>query len=215
MLLMMIGTQIGLHGEGALAREGAVVDAPVDAATDDDVLMVRVAARDAAAFRLIVERHAVMVRRIGYRMLGDVTEAEDIAQEAMARLWQHAARWRAGGPGIAAWLHRVAVNACLDRLRKRRPVSAEGLPERVDEAPLADAVIDATAQRQAVIACVQALPDRQRAAIILTYYEGVSNMMAASALDMNIKAFESLLHRARQALKSSLIGSGAIGEDSA
>ena len=179
-------------------------------APSDDALMARLAARDAQAFALVVDGHALKIRRIGYRMLGDAAEAEDIAQEALARLWEHAARWRPGGPGIGAWLHRVAVNACLDRIRKRRFAGDGTLPDRADEAPIADVLIDAEQQRAAVSACVAALADRQRAAIVLTYYEGLSNIMAADALDMNIKAFESLLHRARRTLQDSLQRAGLV-----
>lgn len=182
----------------------------MDAPDDDDALMARLAARDAASFRLVVDRHAVAIRRIAYRMLSDVTEAEDVAQDALARLWQHAGRWRPGGSGIGAWLHRVAVNACLDRLRKRRFVGEDQAPERVDEAPLADALIEGEQRRAAVVACVAALADRQRAAIVLTYYEGLSNIMAADALEMNIKAFESLLHRARRSLHDRLHEAGIV-----
>jgi RNA polymerase sigma-70 factor (ECF subfamily) len=181
-----------------------------DQAVTDDALMARLAMRDGQAFRLVVDRHAVMVRRLGYRMLGDIVEAEDVAQEALARLWEHAARWRPGGPGIGAWLHRVAVNACLDRLRKRRFVGEDAAPERVDTAPLADAAIESDQLRDAVVRCVAALADRQRAAIVLTYYEGLSNIMAADALEMNIKAFESLLHRARRTLEESLRRTGIV-----
>ena len=182
---------------------------------DDDALMARLARRDPAAFRLVVNRHAIAIRRIGYRMLGDGAEAEDVAQEALARLWEHAARWHPGGPGIGAWLHRVAVNACLDRLRKRRFVGDGQVPDRIDEAPLADTLIEHEQQRAAVVACIGALADRQRAAIVLTYYEGLSNIMAADALEMNIKAFESLLHRARRSLHDLLQQAGieGIGEN--
>lgn len=180
---------------------------------DDDALMAQLARRDPAAFRLVVDRHAIAIRRIGYRMLGDASEAEDIAQEALAKLWEHAARWHPGGSGIGAWLHRVAVNACLDRLRKRRFTRDGEVPDRVDEAPLADTLIEHDQQRAAVVACVSALADRQRAAIVLTYYEGLSNIMAANALDMNIKAFESLLHRARRSLHDLLQSAGLCGGD--
>ncbi|OYY73133.1 RNA polymerase sigma factor [Sphingomonas sp. 28-63-12] len=179
-------------------------------AASDDALMARLAARDPVAFRMVVDRHALMIRRIGYRMLGDPSEAEDVAQEALARLWEHAGRWRPGGTGIGAWLHRVSVNACLDRIRRRRFVSSGDLPDRADDAPIADALIDAEQQRATVAACVGALADRQRAAIVLTYYEGLSNIMAADALDMNIKAFESLLHRARRTLHGSLRQAGLV-----
>lgn len=178
----------------------------------DDALMARVAARDADAFRTLIEAHAPRVHRIAWRMLGDAGEAEDITQETMTRLWEHAGRWKAGGPGVGAWTTRVASNLCLDRLRRRRFNSDEAIPERIDEAPLADATLDEERLRTRTIAAVHALPERQRAAIVLTYYEECSNQAAASALDMNIKAFESLLLRARAALRVALAGQGVIGE---
>ena len=172
--------------------------------SDDDVLMARVLRRDAQAFREIVGAHARTLHRIAYRMIGDAAEAEDVAQEALTRLWQHASRWQAGGPGIAAWLTRVTVNLCLDRLRRRRFSSAEAVPERIDEAPLAPERIEARQRRQQVKDAIAALPDNQRAAVVLTYYEDQSNADAAEILEMNIKAFESLLLRARRALRRAL-----------
>lgn len=172
----------------------------------DDALMRRVAARDGHAFRQLVEAYGSRPHRIAYRMLGDALEAEDIAQEALLRLWDQAGRWQGGGPGVAAWLTRVATNLCLDKLRRRRFISDDAVPERIDETPLADDMVDEERQRARTMAAVQALPERQRAAIILTYYEECSNMAAATALDMNIKAFESLLLRARTALRKALGG---------
>lgn len=170
----------------------------------DDILMTRVLRRDPTAFRIVVEGHVTRLHRIAYRMIGDTTEAEDLAQEALMRLWQHAGRWQAGGPGIAAWLTRVVMNLSLDRLRKRRFSSDEAVPERADETPLAPEQIEAEQQKLRVVAAIAALPDNQRAAIVLTYYEDQANAAAAASLDMNIKAFESLLLRARAALKRAL-----------
>jgi RNA polymerase sigma factor (sigma-70 family) len=174
------------------------------ASSSDDELMTRILRRDVSAFRDVVQAHAPMLHRIAYRMISDATEAEDLAQEALTRLWQHAGRWQAGGPGIAAWLTRVTMNLCLDRLRKRRFSSDEAVPERADESPLAPERIEAEQQKQRVVAAIAALPDNQRAAIVLTYYEDQANAAAAAILDMNIKAFESLLLRARGALKRAL-----------
>jgi RNA polymerase sigma factor (sigma-70 family) len=174
----------------------------------DDALMARVAARDTAALSLLANRHAELPWRIAYRMLSDAAEAEDVAQEALLRLWQYADRWQAGGPGVAAWLTRVATNACLDRLRRRRFASDEAVPERADESPLADAAIEEDQVRKAVADCIEALPDRQRAAIVLTYYEERQNKMAAEILAMQVKAFESLLLRARGALRGCVEGKG-------
>ena len=179
--------------------------------SDDDALIVRVAARDADAFRVLADRHGALPYRIGYRMTGDAAEAEDIAQEAFLRLWDKATRWRPGGPGVAAWLTRVAMNLSLDRLRRRRFASDEPVPERADEAIGADEAIEQEQTTAAVRACIASLPERQRAAIVLTYYEELANREAAETLDMNLKAFESLLFRARAALCDSLRAHAAIG----
>ena len=173
-------------------------------ADSDDALMARVRARDPAAFRVLVDRNVRVLHRIAYRMIGDAAEAEDLAQEALLRLWRDAAKWQAGGPGTGAWLKRVVVNLCLDRLRRRRFSSDEAVPERVDDTPLPPEEMDSARLRAATIAAIAALPDRQRAAIVLTYYEEVSNQVASETMDMNIKAFESLLVRARSALRTAL-----------
>lgn len=175
---------------------------------DDDALMTRIAGRDAVAFSRVVDTHAAMLHRVAYRMIGDAAEAEDIAQEALLRLWASAERWRPGQAGIAAWLTRVAVNQCLDRLRRRRFASHEEPPERADESPGAEAMVEEEQWRRAALAALGDISERHRAAIVLTYYEELPNSMAADALDMNLKAFESLLLRARGAMRAALAARG-------
>jgi RNA polymerase sigma factor (sigma-70 family) len=181
--------------------------------TDDDSFMARVVVRDAEAFRALADRHGSVPYRIAYRMTGDAAEAEDIAQEAFLRLWDKAPRWRAGESGVAAWLTRVAMNLSLDRLRRRRFASHEPPPERADEDPRADEAIEAEQSAAAVRAGIAALSERQRAAIVLTYYEEVPNRTAAEMLNMNLKGFESLLFRARAALRDAL-AAGELREGS-
>jgi len=176
---------------------------PPDAQADG-ALMARVASGDAAAFRGIVERHMAMVHSLAWRMLGDRAEAEDVVQETFTRTWVNARSWTPAGGGLGGWLRRIATNLCLDRLRRRRFVSGEAVPERADETPGADAGIDDARRGAAVAAAIGALPDRQRAAIVLTYYEGVANAEAAAILGVGVKAVESLLVRARQALAHAL-----------
>lgn len=182
-----------------------------EADSDDDALVARVALCDADAFRALVDRHSAIPHRIAWRMTGDAFEAEDIAQEALLRLWDHAPHWRPGGSGVAAWLTRVAVNLALDRLRRRKFASDAEPPDRADDAPLADELIEREQLAVATRAAIAALPDRQRAAIVLTYYEDHSNQQGASVLDVNIKAFESLLLRARRALAEDLHARGIQG----
>jgi RNA polymerase sigma-70 factor (ECF subfamily) len=192
----------------SLEREEAPL--PVDGGMDERALMARVGMGDAAAFEQIVERHLPMLHALAWRMLGDPGEAEDVVQESLVKLWVNAKGWQPSGGGLGAWLRRIATNACLDRLRKPRTLSDDSLPERADETPLADALIDAERRRTAVQAAILALPDRQRAAIVLTYHEGVSNVEAASILGIGVKALESLLVRARQSLSQQLARQGLL-----
>lgn len=177
-------------------------------AAHDNALVARIAEREEGAFRTVIEAHAPSLHRIAYRMMGDAHEAEDIAQEAMLRLWNNAPRLAeklAGEntPGIKLlpWLKRVTINLAIDRLRVAKRVSGEEVPERADAAPLADARLEADEEAGTARALISQLSDRQRAAIVLTYYEDMPNAEAAGVMDMNIKAFESLLHRARSALR--------------
>jgi len=180
-------------------------------AVRDDALMARLAARDADALRLVIAHHAQPAHRIAWRMLGEASDAEDVVQEALMKLWQQADRWKPGGKGIAPWLSRVTTNLCIDRMRRTRPLTGVELPEQIDDRPGAEAVLQENDVRALTHDALLALPDRQRAAIILTYYEDHTNNEAAEALHMNVKAFESLLLRARKALKRHLSERGLMG----
>lgn len=195
-----------MDNPASAARADVVCDDDVAAACDD-ALLRQVALGDAVAFRTLVDRHHAVMFRIGWRMLGQRAEAEDIVQDALTRLWVNAAtldpRRGAGG-----WLHRVTVNLCLDRLRRRRFVADVPVPDRADDAAPADVEMDRARLAALTSSCVAALPDRQRAAIVLTYFENLSNNDAATALDLNLKAFESLLLRARSTLRGTLAARG-------
>jgi RNA polymerase sigma-70 factor (ECF subfamily) len=184
---------------------------------DDAALAARLAARDPAALRDIIGRHAGALHRTASRMTGDAQEAEDIVQEACLRLWDQApaiaARHPVGSQAagvlrLGGWLQRVVTNLAIDRLRRSRRLSDGEVPDREDDAPLADALIETSEREGLARRLVLALPDRQRAAIVLTYYEELSNAEAAEAMEMNIKAFESLLHRARAALRQAFAAQG-------
>ncbi len=184
-----------------LLNAAEIRDEPLPAGSvDDRALMARVAQGDGDAFRTLTGRHMPMVHALAWRMLADGAEAEDVVQEVFTKLWVGAKSWTPVGGGLGAWL------------RRRRHLSAEPVPERADEAPGADIVLDEERRRRAVTVAIQALPDRQRAAIVLTYYEGASNAEAASTLGLGVKALESLLVRARQSLSRSLAAQGLISQ---
>lgn len=182
----------------------------------DAVLAARLAARDTAALRDVIALHATFLNRIAFRMTSDVHEAEDIVQEALLRLWDQAptiaARHPVGSQAagtlrLGGWLNRVVTNLAIDRLRRARRLSNGEVPDSEDGSLLADALIEADERHRSARDLIAALPGRQRAAIVLTYYEELSNAAAAEALEMNIKAFESLLLRARTALRKAFAAS--------
>lgn len=174
----------------------------------DAELVAQVGKRDPAAVRTLIARKLPRLLALAVRLLGDRMEAEDVAQEAFLRIWQHAPRWREGEARFDTWLHRVALNLCYDRLRKQRDEPADQLPEAADPGPLPDARLDARSRDQRVQAALAGLPARQREALVLNYYQELSNVEAASLMGITVEALESLLARARRNLRAQLAEAG-------
>ena len=172
----------------------------------DEELVARAGRGDRAAASALVLRHTNRILAASYRMLGDRAAAEDATQETFLRLWKHAAAWKPQGAKFETWLYKIAMNICLDRLRRRgRERPEEEAPERADSAPLADERMEQDDRRAAVEAALAALPERQRQAITLCHYQELSNIDAAAALEISVEALESLLARGRRALRDRLI----------
>jgi RNA polymerase sigma-70 factor (ECF subfamily) len=174
------------------------------AADPDDELVRRAGQGDAAAVQALVARKLRRVLSLAERMLGDAAEAEDVAQETFVRVWRNAANWRPGAAKFDTWLHRVTLNLCYDRLRRRseRPVAEP--PETPDTGPAPDRGLHAADVGRRVSAAMQALPPRQREAIVLCHYQELGNIEAASLMGVSVEALESLLSRGRRALKVAL-----------
>lgn len=172
----------------------------------DAALMHRVARGDHAAYRLLVDKYLRHAVTVAYRVLLNRNDAEEVAQDAFLRVWQHAARWRAdGGASFKTWLNRVVINLCIDRRRKPGMAALDDQPEMADEdraTPYESRLASETSDRVAL--ALQKLPERQRAAILLCFWEGESNIDAAKALDITVGALESLLIRAKRTLRDEL-----------
>lgn len=175
--------------------------------------MRRVGRGDPAAVQALVARKLPRMLALAQRMLNDPVEAEDVAQEAMLRAWRQASAWRPGQAKFDTWLHRVGLNLCYDRLRRRREILTDAPPERPDEGPGPDRGLMAADTGRRVQAALAALPDRQREALVLCHYQELTNIEAARLMTVSVEALESLLSRGRRALRSALadIAPGAGG----
>ncbi len=172
-------------------------------ASDAD-LLAAFARGDQSAARALTGRHLPRVFAHACRLLQDHAEAEDVAQEAMLKLWKIAPRWHEGEAKISTWLYRVTANAATDRLRKRRTIALEAAPEQVDATPSVEAGLIAEDRQAALHTAMATLPARQRNALVLRHFEELSNPEIASALETSVEAVESLLGRARRALADKL-----------
>ncbi|QBY02528.1 RNA polymerase sigma factor [Rhodophyticola sp. CCM32] len=183
------------------------VDAELDQ-LEDGALMVLYANGDQGAARVLTGRLLPRVLSHATRVLGDRAEAEDVAQEAMLRLWRAAADWRSDGaarPGT--WLYRVTANLIVDRLRRSgRAVGLDTVAEPADDAESAEAGLMRQGRMAALDAALARLPERQRQAVVLRHIEGVSNPEIAAVLDISVEAVESLTARGKRALAVALAG---------
>ena len=169
----------------------------------DEALMARIARGDERAFRALARRHLPVMLGLARRILGNAADAEDVAQEAMLRVWTHAPRWQPFAL-FRTWLTRVVVNLCLDRKRRAPWVALEAAGEIVDPAPGAGEKTERDERERLVAVAIAELPARQRAAIVLTYGDGMSNAQVAEILDTSVSAVETLLVRGKQNLRRTL-----------
>lgn len=173
----------------------------------DDALLVLYARGDADAARVLTGRHLGRVFGFAARLLGDRAEAEDVAQEAMLRMWRVAGDWRAGEAQLSSWLYRVTVNLCTDRQRKAQRRRTEALEEGAEPADPSQGVVEGLLQREradALQAALADLPERQRQAVVLRHIEGLSNPEIAAILEVGVEAVESLTARGKRALTAAL-----------
>jgi RNA polymerase sigma-70 factor (ECF subfamily) len=169
----------------------------------DEALMARIAAGDRAAFRVLARRHAGSALALATHILGNRADAEDVAQEAMLRVWINAPRWKPLAK-FRSWLARIVVNLCLDRRRRASWLGLEAAGDIADPAPGPEAQYESGETERRIAVAMARLAPRQRAAVALTYGEGLSNAQAADMLDTSVSAVETLLSRAKDSLRRAL-----------
>jgi len=166
--------------------------------------MAQVQRRDQEAFTRLLDRHLAGLRNFLIRTTGNAADADEVAQEAFLRIWSHAKNWQPDRVRFTTWLFRIARNLAIDRHRKHRETNDENLEQVVDDAPDTGHTIDAERRRKMIQNAIAHLPERQRTALVLCHFDGMSNPDAAAVLEITVEALESLLARARRTLKNAL-----------
>ena len=183
-------------------------------------LMERIRKGDMDAFRELVEAHEVRVIGTITRMLGDETEAQDLAQQVFVRVWKSAARWEPTAK-FTTWLYTILRNLTFNECRRRarhptRSIDAaeddEDHPRQVADANVKapDTVLLDAEMQDAIERAIQELPEAQRMAVIMRRYQDVSYEEIAEVLDITVPAVKSILFRARTELREKL--SAYLGE---
>ena len=181
----------------------------------DAALLVAYANGDEQAARHLTARLLPRVLAQATRMLGNGSEAEDVAQDAMMRLWKIAPDWRQAEAQVGTWLYRVVANLCTDRLRKRRGgLSLDQVAEPLDTAPSVTAQMQEQTRMTALSDALAQLPDRQAQAVALRHLEGLMNPEIAQIMDISVRSVESLTARGKRALTEIMAGRKAeLGYD--
>jgi RNA polymerase sigma-70 factor (ECF subfamily) len=180
------------------------------AAADDDLLQA-IAKGDQLAFRRLMERHAKPMLALAHRLTGSAEDADEVVQEAFLKVWRLAERWEVNGAAaFSTWFYRVVFNACLDRRRRAPMAPLEDAGTPIDPAPIGSETAQDKQRRQAIVAALEELPERQKKAVWLYYFGEVSGPQAAETLGMSLSALEALLVRGRRSLKKALIKRGIV-----
>ncbi len=179
---------------------------PDPAAQSDDWLLAAYGAGNERAALELTRRLTPRLFGYAFRMLRDRAEAEDVAQEAMLRLWRAAPGWVEGQAKPSTWAHKVVANLAIDRMRKRRTTALDDAGDPADDSPDAVAQMMQTARMTALTDAIAELPERQAIAVSLRHLEGWSNPDIAEALEIGVEAVESLTARAKRKLAEILAG---------
>lgn len=179
--------------------------------------MERIARGDAGAFRELSDLHLGAIVTFATRLVRNQSEGEEIAQETFLRAWQNASKYEPKAK-LSTWLHTIARNITIDRLRKKsRNEEAFELDDERDEAPLSGRPSQLLLRKQEQVSVQEALaqlPERQRSAILLCHEQGLSNPDIAKVLETSVEATESLLSRARRRLRHLVEGGSPEGRTS-
>ncbi len=179
--------------------------------------MERVWKHDHQAFSILVERHSQKFYASAYRMVLNRQEAEDIVQEGFLKIWDNPKSWKKNkGAKFTTWFYRILMNLCLDHLRKGGKSNfVEDWDLFEDESASQEENLGDKQQQMFLNEAMEDLPEKQRIALTLCFYDGLSNKEAAEIMGVKVKALESLLIRAKTGLKDYLLRTGILTKEEA
>lgn len=176
------------------------------AESSDEELAQQAGRGDHAAFSALVRKYSQRFYRAAYRILRNGNEAEEVVQQAYLKYWSDPRLFDPSrGVKWSTWFYRVVLNACLDRSRRRgREVYSDAIEASPNPAPTAEQDLESLQKNRALTQALGALPERQRSALQLCFWEGLSNQEAADVLGLRLKALQSLLVRGKENLRAAL-----------
>ncbi len=174
---------------------------PIGVTDPDADLIFGLKAGDQRALAGLMDRHMQKIHKQAFYMLGDQMAAEDVTQTVFLKTWEHIQDWEAGSAKLITWMRRVTKNACLDILKKKKPIYTDTVPDMEDTSESPFENLSEAQRSERIKTALGQLPNNQRAALTLSYYQGVSQREGSSIMEISESAYESLLVRARKALK--------------
>lgn len=180
-----------------------------DETVDQDLKLVKmVVGGDGLAFEELVKKYQHPILNTIYRYIGDLAEAEDIAQDVFVRVWQNIKGFK-GKSKFSTWLYRIVVNQCLDYKRKKKAVVL-ALDNTLEQGKIPESLtveLDFERKRKAAIVrkAIEDLPDNQRIALILSKFEAKSYQAIADIMGISLASVASLIFRAKANLKTKLL----------
>ena len=181
------------------------IESEADAtAVTDEELITRVSRGDAMAFEALVDRYWKPALRVAQRCIGQQTEAEDLTQEAFLHVHRHADQYNPETASFKTWFFAILTNLCRNAIKRDRSFSFIEMPKDALAIGDPEGNFAHEEERAALTAAIVKLPPNQRFALILHHYEGFSYSEAAAALGLSVRAFGSLLARARRSLRREL-----------
>lgn len=169
----------------------------------EERLMQKISHNDAEAFQELLVRYEKRVFSLAWRLCLNQSEAEDLAQETFLKIWRSAKSWKPEAK-LETWIYRILYNTFIDARRRIKETTEEPKENLYSQEDTPEQTLIKKQESQTIADALKELPERQKEALVLCYYQGMKAKEAAEILSVSQSALEALLFRARQTLKDKL-----------